>query len=196
LKGKKDLIIAKTTFLALDYKKILIPFPQFKKYSSLNIQRLKNLIKKWCFCFPLHVIQCEDKYYCIDGDCRLEALYELEIEGYEIPAIPCTVLMNVKSGERESMEILKNLLLMAVSKFSEVTKPSIEKFMKSFYFDWENFSFPLGDCLEFGIPSKVKGFFDVVCDSKRKKEDVTRKKQVYVKEKMAKKEEKEKGFVF
>lgn len=104
-----------------------IPWKDIKNYDSnklkestnRDVSKLKNAIVNSKFSFPFYIWN----RYIVDGAGRINALLELEAEGYKIPDLP------VVSLEAENEREAKKLVLQVSSQHGKVTQETFDNFV-------------------------------------------------------------------
>ena len=141
-----------------------------KKHSMLEIERVTDSIEKDGFLFPVTVGKVGDKNYIIDGECAVDALWNLKNRGTEIPEIP---VVYVKSDE----ETIKRNILIATSTNHCVTKYSLENFCSDKNL-LKELSFNEGTLIDFYNEQDIDRCFEVV--NKKLPKVLNDKKQDFV----------------
>lgn len=134
-------IYCKTGF-SLPLEKIHYYSGNLKKHSMLEIERVTDSIEKDGFLFPITVGKVEDKNYIIDGECTVDALWNLKNRGFEIPEIP---VVYVKSDE----ETIKRNILIATSTNHCVTETSLKKFTEGTDLNLKDYGFSTSNLIDF-----------------------------------------------
>lgn len=113
-----------------------------KKHSMLEVERVASSIENDGFLFPVIIGKVEDKNYIIDGECTVDALWNLKNKGFEIPEIP---VVFVKSDE----ETIKKNILIATSTNHCVTEISLKEFVKGSNINLKDFGFNDAKLIDF-----------------------------------------------
>lgn len=113
-----------------------------KTLSEVNYNKLRDVLIEEGFSFTVHVWQCDEITYIIDGHQRISVLRQMRKAGYDIPKIPCAFISARKFSDA------KRLVLMAVSQYGKINLSGFEEFIDGEDFVFDNYDFP-----DFKIPS-------------------------------------------
>lgn len=122
----------------IDYHKLKEIQGALKSRSSQDIDRMINSILNYGFSFPFFVWPNGKTNYVLDGHGRLEALSELESQGYEIPPLPVAY---IKAKNREEA---KQKLLRMNSQYGTITLEGLQEFTVDMNVDWDEVQLPGG----------------------------------------------------
>lgn len=132
-----------TTGITLPLDNIHYYHNNLKKHSMLEIERLVDSIQNDGFLFPVAIGKLNDKNYIIDGEATVEALFELQNRGFEIPEIP-VFLVRCKTEQD-----LKKMILIGTSTNHCVTEISLKKFVEGMDVNLKNYGFSSSDLIDF-----------------------------------------------
>lgn len=132
-----------TTGITLPLDNIHYYHNNLKKHSMLEIERLVDSIQNDGFLFPVAIGKLNDKNYIIDGEATVEALFELQNRGFEIPEIP-VFLVRCKTEQD-----LKKMILIGTSTNHCVTEVSLKEFAKDIDFELKDYGFNEGNLIDF-----------------------------------------------
>lgn len=96
-----------------------------KEVNDRDVKKLKTAIINSDFSFPFYIWKGEEAEYIIDGAGRLQALKELQEEGYKLPSsFPAVEI------EAKDLNGAKKLVLQASSKHGVITEDSYNLFIE------------------------------------------------------------------
>jgi hypothetical protein len=105
----------------------LIPFQgNLKSIDKPMFDKLKQSLIKDGLPLGFHIWKDKNKTYILDGHHRHLALKSLEVDGYFIPAIPCTPVIAKNKKEAAKVVLISN------SKYAEMNQQSLSDFMVDF----------------------------------------------------------------
>lgn len=105
----------------------LIPFQgNLKQIDKPMFDKLKQSLIKDGLPLGFHIWKDKNKIYILDGHHRHLALKSLEVDGYFIPAIPCTPVIAKNKKEAAKVVLISN------SKYASMTHDSLSDFMIDF----------------------------------------------------------------
>jgi len=111
-----------------------------KRLSKENANRLRNEIKTLGFSEPVSVWQHEGRCYILNGHQRVAVLRQMAAEGFEIPALPVSVV------EATSIAEAKRKVLALTSQYGEITSDGLSSFLEDAQISleeaMESFRFP------------------------------------------------------
>lgn len=97
-----------------------------KSIDKPMFDKLKASLVKDGLPLGFHIWKDKDKVYILDGHHRHLALKSLEVDGYFIPAIPCTPVIAKNKKEAAKVVLISN------SKYASMTAESLSDFMVDF----------------------------------------------------------------
>jgi len=106
-----------------------------KKRTKADIQNIKDKIIEVGFSFPFFIWK-SDKNYCLDGHGRLQALYELQNEGWELPESFPIVYIYAKNRAEAVKKALQVL-----STYGRITNEGLAEFTEGMEIDLTNLTF-------------------------------------------------------
>lgn len=105
----------------------LLPFQgNLKQIDKPMFDKLKQSLVKDGLPLGFHIWKDKDKIYILDGHHRHLALKSLEVDGYFIPAIPCTPVIAKNKKEAAKVVLISN------SKYASMSPDSLSDFMIDF----------------------------------------------------------------
>jgi len=107
-----------------------------KTRSDEDVRKIARSIIDYGFSFPFFIWHSDGVNYVLDGHGRLEALYVLEAEGYEIPPLPVVYIKADSEGNA------KALLLQINSLYGETSRDELLALIEEIGASIEDLSFP------------------------------------------------------
>lgn len=95
-----------------------------KKLSKTNLEKLKTLILKKGFIYPIAIWKNNDKNYILDGHQRDKVLKSLQQDGYEIPLLPVVYI------EAKNIKDAKEIVLAIWSQYGEFDEEELSNWLK------------------------------------------------------------------
>jgi len=107
-----------------------------KDRAGIDVDRIAGSIKEFGFAFPFFIWRDNGTNNIIDGHGRVEALMQLESEGYEIPSLPVVYV------GAENVDKAKELLLSVNSLYGKLDRDALLALIEETGADIEGLSFP------------------------------------------------------
>lgn len=111
---------------------------ELKRRNDDDIGRMRKSIIEYGFSFPFFVWKSGKTQYVLDGHGRLQALYDLEEAGWEVPPLPIAYVKARSKAEA------KQKLLRLNSTYGEITMEGLKDFAADIDIDWDDIALPTG----------------------------------------------------